>query len=88
MGHNEPHAQPDDVPYVDPHSPDPVVTSRHQVEREKARADDLALQMLFSGRSTYRGTRAALRRLATRAGKPTPQTDSATAPEVSQEERA
>ncbi|KRE37975.1 hypothetical protein ASG73_10300 [Janibacter sp. Soil728] len=60
--------------YIDPTKPDTDSGNRAQIHRDKAEADDLARQVLFSGTSTYRGSPKALRRTAARAGKPLPKT--------------
>jgi hypothetical protein len=58
------------VGYLDPNTPDPDLNRRRHIERDKADADDLARQVLFSGQSTYNGSSQALAKLASRAGKP------------------
>lgn len=60
--------------YIDPSSPDDMTGDRQQIKRDKAVADEVARQTLFSGESTYNGSPAALRRMAARAGRPLPNT--------------
>lgn len=58
--------------YIDPNTPDRDLNRRGRIRRDKAEADGLARQVLFSGESTYKGSPTALGRMAARAGKPLP----------------
>lgn len=58
--------------YIDPFAEPKDVAKRATIEREKARANEFDLVNFYGSRSTYVGSKAALARMAARAGKPMP----------------
>lgn len=63
--------------YIDPNQPDSEIASRvrSRIAKDKEDADDLARRMLFGSRSTYNGSPEALKRMASKAGRPLPSED-------------